>query len=236
MNKTIVTSVFESSRGNYEDLLRVFLYSAKRHMPEAEVKVVRDVPDRKGRSQAYNAMTSRLDSWVPVVNKILGDTILCDVDLVFRADLFEVFNKFDFDIAYTGRVSTRKPINGGVVFIRDGSQSFVEKWSQVNFNMFSDEKFHSKWQKFCCGMNQPAFWYLLKNPSLHGCRMLEIPCLQYNACEDEWPKMSDDVQVVHLKQALRVVAKGKGKVSTPRGAERAIAMWKEYDEESKKSA
>lgn len=229
--QTIITSVFETKRGNYEELLRVFLYSAKKHMPNARVIVVRDIPACHGRSVAYNAMTSRLDSWVPVVLKTKGDIILCDVDLIFRADLFKVFKLYKFNVAYTGRASRKKPINGGVVFVRDGAQKFVKLWAAVNHKMFKDKAFHNQWRRLCCGMNQPAFWYLLKHPHKHRMRMLQIPCLKYNACEAEWPKMRDDVQVIHLKRDLRLAVRGKGKV--PKGADRALAIWRKYEEGSR---
>lgn len=232
MRQYIVTSVFETSRGNYEELLRVFLYSAKKHMPDAEVIVVRDIPKRRGRRNAYNAMTSRLDSWVPVVKNLKGNIILCDVDLIFRDDLFKVFDKYKFKIAYTGRKNKKKPINGGVVFIRDGAQSFVQKWARINRKMFYNRAFHYRWKRKCCGMNQPAFWYLLKHPKKHRCKMVQIPCLKYNACETEWSHMSDDVKVIHLKRDLRMAAKGKD-VKMSRGMERAIGMWREYEEASR---
>jgi hypothetical protein len=232
VNQTIITSVFETKRGNYEELLRVFLYSAKKHMPNARVVVVRDIPKRKGRGVVYDAMTNRLDSWVPVAIKTKGNIIFCDVDLIFRADLFKVFDLYKFNVAYTGRNSHKKPINGGIVFVRDGSQSFIQKWAHINRKMFHNVQFHNQWRRVCCGMNQPAFWWLLKHPHVHRCRMVQLPCLKYNACEPEWVKMRDDVQVIHLKRDVRQAVKGK-KVKLPKGAERAIAMWRKYEVESR---
>lgn len=227
---TIITSVFETERGNYEDLLRVFRYSAHKHMPTAAIEVIRKVVMCSGRKVAYNAMTARLNSWVKAVEETRGNIIICDVDLIFRANLFKVFDQYQFDIAYTGRKSKRKPINGGVVFIRDGAQKFVRLWAKVNAKMFKDIGFHNKWRKKCCGMNQPAFYYLVRHKEKYGLNMIEIPCLKYNACENEWPKMADDVQVVHLKRDLRRAVSGKDK--TPAGAERAVAMWRKYEREA----
>ena len=228
---TLITSIFESERGNYDDMLRVFLYSARKHMPGAAIKVVREITMPSGRSNAYNAMTARLNSWVKAVEDTKGNIILCDVDLVFRADIFKVFDKFKFDIAYTGRKSHNKPINGGVVFIRDGAQGFVRTWAAVNAKMFKDIELHNKWRHKCCGMNQPAFFYLMRYKEKHGFKMLEIPCLVYNACEAEWPKMTESVQVIHLKRDLRLAVKGEG--SIPMGAERAIAIWRKAEQESR---
>lgn len=228
MNQTIITSVFETKRGNYEELLRVFTYSAKKHMPNAKIVVVRDVPKSRGRGNTYDAMTNRLDSWVPVVLKTKGNIILCDVDLIFRADLFKVFSLYKFNVAYTGRKSRKKPINGGIVFIRDGSQSFIQKWAHVNRKMFHNPKFHNQWRRLCCGMNQPAFWYLLKHPHKHRMKMVQLPCLKYNACEPEWAAMRSDVQVIHLKRDLRLAVRGKS-VKLPKGANKAIAMWSKYE-------
>lgn len=231
---TIITTIFETKRGNYEDLLKVFLYSARKHMPTADIKVVREVtmPDGKSKNDLRyrNAMTARLNSWVKAVENTKGNIILCDVDLVFRADIFKVFDKFKFNIAYTGRKSHKKPINGGVTFIRDGAQKFVKIWAAVNAKMFKDVALHNKWRQKCCGLNQPSFYYLIRYPHKHGFKMLELPCLKYNACEPEWAKMPNDVQVIHLKRDLRQAILGKGGI--PKGAERAIAMWREYEREA----
>jgi len=224
---TIITSVFETKRGNYEELLRVFEYSAKKHMPKAKIIVVRNIPHLTGRGNTYDDMTNRLDSWVPVVSKIKDNIILCDVDIVFRGDLFKVFDRFKFDVAYTGRKSRKKPINGGIVFIRNGAQGFVKKWAAINRKMFYNKVFHNQWRRQCCGMNQPAFWYLLRHQYVHRCRMLQLPCLIYNACEDEWPRMKDNAQAIHLKRDLRLAVAGKGK--PPKGADKALAIWRKYE-------
>ena len=228
---TIITSVFETVRGNYDDLLRVFLYSAHKHMTDADINVIRKVDMVKGRNNALNAMTARLNSWVAPVEKTKGNIILCDVDLIFRADLFKVFDDYNFDVAYTSRKSKSKPINGGMVFIRDGSQDFIRTWAAVNAKMFTDRAFHARWRHKCRGMNQPSFWYLIKNPAKHGKNIVSVPCLRYNACDQEWATMPDDVQVIHLKLALRRVVNGKDEM--PRGAERAVKIWKEYEREAR---
>ena len=227
---TIITSVFKTKRGNYEDLFRVFDYSARKFMPEAEIKVIRKMTIPKGRNQNYSAMTARLESWVPVVNKTKGNIILCDVDLIFRADLFKVFDDYDFDVAYTNRNSKSKPLNGGIIFIRDGAQVFVKTWAEVNRKLYSDIALHQRWRKKCRGMNQPSLYYLIKNPEKHGLKIIGLPCSIYNACNQEWATMPEDVQVIHLKKALRYVINGKAKL--PAGADRAIAIWREMEREA----
>jgi hypothetical protein len=175
-------------------------------------------------------MTARLNSWAKAAEEIPGDLILCDVDLIFRADLFKVFAQYDFDIAYTSRKSRSKPLNGGIVFVRDRARGFVRQWAAVNARMFADRKLHNAWRRHCRGMNQPALLYLIKNPEKHGLKILALPCLTFNACDQEWKRMGDDVQVVHLKRALRRVLTGRDKL--PTGAARAVALWREYEREA----
>jgi hypothetical protein len=227
---SIITSVFETSRGNYDRLYKVFEYSALKHMPQAEIICLREVNMQKRRNNTYSAMTARLDQWADIAGKVKGDIIFADADIVFTGDMFKVFDKFDFDIAYTKRKHRKRPINGGIVFVRDGSQAFIELWARVNRKMYLKPKLHAVWKKKCSGMNQPSFWYLLKHPEKHPYKMLGLPCQIYNACENEWGKINADIQAVHLKRTLRRVVEGKDRMRPE--YQKAIQIWKQYEREA----
>jgi len=112
--------------------------------------------------------------------------------------------------------------------MRDTPQArrFIQLWHEVNVKFFKNPKLHQIWRKRYRGMNQPAFGYLLKHPEKHGCRMQAIPCLKYNACDQEWARIGDDVLAVHLKKALRKCALHGGPI--PKGAKKAMTIWHKY--------
>jgi hypothetical protein len=227
---TIITSAFEAKRGYYGDLYRVWEYSVRNHMPGAEIVCLNETPRLpKGRNDNYAALTARLNSWVGAAEKTKGNIIFMDVDMVVRADLFKAFDDFEFDIAYTGRRNRKHPLNGGILFVRDGAQDFIRKWASINNVFFRDLKLHKIWRKKCRGMNQPALWYLIKHPEKHGKKMLSLPCSIYNACEPEWAGMGDEAQVIHLKKIGRRVIDAGYKPKRA-GAMRAVEIWREYEE------
>jgi hypothetical protein len=229
---TIITSVFEAKRGYYGDLFKVWQYSVRKHMPDVDILVLNETPKLPtGRNNNYSALTARLNSWVAAAEKTKGDIIFMDVDMVVLGNLFTVFDEYDFDIAYTGRVSKAHPINGGILFVRDGAQGFIKTWARVNRKFYHNKKLHSVWRKKCRGMNQPALWYLINNPGKHGKKTLSLPCLKYNACEPEWPRMGNDVQVIHLKKIGRRVIDSNYKPVRP-GADKAVAIWRKYEGEA----
>jgi hypothetical protein len=224
---TIITSCFETQRGHYGDLLKVFKYTASLYMPDADLIVIDKQPViDMSRGNTYGAMTARLNQWSEIIQDIKGNIILADVDMFFLDDITDVFNKYDFDVAYTARRSKWKPINGGMVFIRDGAQKFVNIWAKVNNKMHRDIEYHNKWRKKYKGMNQPALGYLIENPHKHGMKLKALPCLEYNACDQEWKHINENTKVIHLKRALRKALDGK----PVKGSEKILEMWRGYRE------
>ena len=119
VRQTIITAAFSTNRGIYDNFRKVFYYSVKKHMPNAEIICLTEVPKiNRSRGNTYAAMTERLNMWKEAVKDITGNIILCDIDIVFLSDMFTAFDDFDFDVAYTKRGGHHKPINGGAVFVR----------------------------------------------------------------------------------------------------------------------
>lgn len=229
VRKTIITASFPTARGEYDDFWKVFNYSAKKHMPDAEIICLREVPEvDKSRGNTYAAMSARLYMWADAVKNVSGNIILADVDIVFTGNMFSVFNEYKFDLAYTKRNSKWKPINGGIIFLRDNAKSFIDLWARVNNKMYKNKELHNKWRKKYKGMNQPALGYLIEHPKKHGMNLLSLPCLKYNACDQEWAHITPETKAIHLKRALRKFKEG---AKIPRGAEKAITIWKQYAKE-----
>lgn len=202
-------------------------------MPDANILVLNETPPLPtGRNDNYSALTARLNSWVGAAENTKGDIIFMDVDMVVLGDLAKVFEQYEFDIAYTGRHNKKHPINGGVLFVRDGAQGFIRKWARINNLFYRDGKLHKIWRKKCRGMNQPALWYLIKHPEKHHKKLLSLPCLMYNACEPEWPYITDAVQVIHLKKIGRRVIDSNYKPKRV-GALKAVDIWRGLEEESR---
>jgi len=225
---TLITSCFETQRGYYGDLLKVFKYSAGLHMPDVNIIVIDKQPEiDMSRGNTYGAMTARLNQWAEVIGGVKGNIILADVDMVFLDDVTHVFHEYEFDVAYTSRKSKFKPINGGIIFIRDGAQDFIKIWAVINNKMHSDPLFHNQWRKKYKGMNQPALGYLIEKPHKHKFKMKALPCSVYNACDQEWKRIDGNTKVIHLKKALRKALDGE----PIKGAEKALEIWKKYEEE-----
>jgi len=231
--KTLITSCFETQRGYYGDLLKVFKYSAGLHMPDVNIIVIDKQPEiDMSRGNTYGAMTARLNQWADIIGSIKGDIILADVDMVFLDDITEVFDNYKFDVAYTSRKSKFKPINGGIVFIRDGAQKFVKLWAAVNNKMHFNPILHNKWRKKYKGMNQPALGYLIENSKKHKYKMFALPCKIYNACDQEWKSIDEKTKVIHLKRALRKALDGE----PIKGAEKALEIWRDFESRANKRA
>ena len=231
VRQSIITAAFSTNRGIYDNFRKVFYYSAKKHMPNAEIICLTEVPKiNRSRGNTYAAMTERLNMWKEAVKDITGNIILCDIDIVFLSDMFKAFEDFEFDVAYTKRGGHHKPINGGVVFMRESGKKFIDTWTAVNNKMYVDVKLHKKWKRKYHGMNQASLGYLIEHPEKHGIKLIALPCQKYNACEKEWPHISAETKAIHLKTMLRhATTKGK---SIDKGAQKAMTIWKQYAKEA----
>lgn len=120
------------------------------------------------------------------------------------------------------------PYNGGVMFVRPNERSikFMETQLAVNNRMLHDEKFHMPWRAVYCGINQAAFGFMIeKHPDI--CKLLSLPCSEWNACDATWMHYDDKVRMVHIKSALRWQCVGKNKIDP--NLKHVVGMWREYE-------
>lgn len=231
----IITVYFENDEApkDFEKVLDIYEYSAKKYMSNSNVKIhkfnkpTRDYFSSIKESQWlheneymkfpnwYTSNLYKLDRWVEILSTVTDNTIITDCDIFFTDDISYVFEE-DFDIAYTKRTDYdklycdiyRKPINGGVFFFKptQKSKEFIKKWKEINWRMALDEIFYNEWQLRYSGCNQTAFGYLLENDTETNIK--ELPCAIYNGCAIDLIKYKERVlpKVVHIKRPIWQIA------------------------------
>jgi hypothetical protein len=212
-----IVTCYYNEKENYDHLIELFLYSAKKQMPEIEVEVIRPeidltkavtysspISNTLEEMIIHKSLTRKLDVWNTAVQNSKEDLILCDCDVIFLKDVSGVF-KNTFDFAYTGRKHTKVPVNSGVVFVKNTAMAkkFFQHWTDTNDLMQSNKSFYTYWSSLCSGTNQPALYYLIKNKWITGAKLLELPCRVYNSCEADWNTLRKDTCILHLKETLR---------------------------------
>lgn len=212
----IVTTLFDYLLGDYGKVYDAFQRSVQKNCPDAQFKTITDLQARRKNSNKerkyrarYAAFAGKLAAYEQIIDEP-DDIVLIDNDTLILTNLSQVFTNFNFDIAYTVRSKPQnKTINSGVVFVRNtpAAKTFIRQWIAADDRMYLDEKFHKAWRTKYRGMNQASLGYMVNNPG--DAVVLPLPCSTYNACEEEWPRVSKNTAIVHLKIPLREVISGK---------------------------
>lgn len=201
----------------YARMARVLEHTAEKHLPGWEISVRRvtppDLTKHKTASHSHLANTQKMECWADAVHASPDGArlLLIDVDTFIVRPLDDAWS-FDFDVAYTVKDGVI-PFNSGVVFVRVNARSraFIEEWRAANRRMLGDRIFHEEWRskkhdgKHYGGINQASLGYLLHHPELIAeCRLLELPCLEWNCEDTSWDRFDPRVtRIVHVKSALR---------------------------------
>ena len=190
----------------YRRLARVLEDTARRQCAAWGVRVERIEPPEyvsAAGNQSYAWNTQKLEWWRARVMEAAPGTrlLLIDGDTAILRPLDPVWG-IDFDIAYTVRPHGL-PLNGGVLFLRVGTESraFVERWWATNLRFLRDPAAHRPWHLKYAGMNQAAFGKVLET-ARDGCRLLALPCREWNACSPELYERGL-TRVLHIKSRLR---------------------------------
>lgn len=230
--KFITVSFDYDGKDNYERLADVFCYSALYHCPDAVVEHVEMGPPPKiKRKQGIQSNTSKLDVWVDRINASKDERIiLIDCDMIITGNIFEAFDRFYFDIAYTNRDSHSLPLNGGVIFVRNNERSvaWINELKKINEKMYCDRIFHKEWRSKYAGINQAAMGYLIENYPKDKIRLISIPCIEWNCANPEWQYFDPNkTKAVHVKGRLRQACIMKGVVEEHYSA--CTEAWKSYE-------
>jgi hypothetical protein len=233
----VITTGFDYGESNkYDVLMKVFLYSVEKNCPKAQwICNWLEEPETDGIVRAFISNTVKLDTWVREMEMSdEGDCLVfMDCDMLVLDDLSPAFEE-DFDLAYTYRTDSKWPVNGGVIFckVNERSISFMKRFLEINNKMLQDKEFHQKYRDKYAGMNQAAFGYMLEEePNI--CKMVPIPCAIWNVCGNYDEALENGAKVLHVKGQFRKHVFSNE--NPQKELEKAIALWKSYFEEFKRS-
>lgn len=175
--------------------------------------------------------------WEHVVKKAPDGTqmLLIDADTVILRPLDPVW-EFSFDLAYTFRVQSRFPLNGGVVFLRVNSKTreFMRRWRERSEVNLADPNARNTWRRDYGGVAQAAMVTLL-NQQDHGLALQRLPCLEWNCEDSAWGHfMPLSTRILHIKSALRHCVFGTKSIHIP-AIKRLAARWRAIEEESRRA-
>ena len=229
----IITVQFDQNgTERYAELLKVFRYSVKKHMPDVAFNCI-TIPEPKwdeGKEKFMVKNTVKLHHWVKAVEEATENTLIMDCDMLVIKDMSSVFD-MDFDIAFTGRTLSKIPMNGGVLCIKPNERSieFMRLWEQVNFEMYNNKEFHNIWRHKYAGMNQASFGCTFEEGK-YTTKVISIPCPEWNVCQEDWSRMSEKARCIHIKSRLRRCCID-GYKPDPK-CEAAYHIWKQYQKEA----
>jgi hypothetical protein len=148
----------------YDNLLKVFEYSVRKHMPDVKFVVYKEKePQITHTKKAFTSNNYKLEKWLQAFGTEADDDeiIFMDCDMLVLQDLATAFKEM-FDIGYTRRTAAKMPYNGGVVFARNTPEAklFVQLWQYIDGIMYRNETFHVPYRNKYAGMNQAAFGFM----------------------------------------------------------------------------
>jgi hypothetical protein len=174
---------------------------------EANVKgaKIKDIELDHKFTNFHTANYIKLQHWI---KNIEGNSVLIDADTIVLEDVSEVFN-MPHDLIYTKRDYNRSiPFNSGVVFVKESGKHILDRWCDIDQQMFTDPKFHQKWKKKYFGFNQASFGCLLETmPELN---IGQVNATIYNSCDRyDWKHNYNQAKIVHVKSDLRLSVDNK---------------------------
>jgi hypothetical protein len=228
----IVTVVFGHEGGinpnpKFKRLLHAWSLSCAKSNPDARIVVVETdrPPTSQGMKPSYSDNTHKLHLWRDYLrDKAEGDSVFLDCDMIIQRDLREGFAELggNWDAAWTRR-KARDYINGGTVFCRKnaGGLAFLDKWCEINDYIFEDKKRVEQHLALHCGLNQTSLHKMISQRMIPPeSRVVDLPCVKYNCCDQHWHEFSNNVAVLHVKSALQRYCLGRQPMTS------VLSRWK----------
>ena len=231
----IVTAYFDyPGRNTYARCLRAFKASIAESNPNAELEIIELEPpapiDGVFQGWINNYIKLQAYSKIPIDQP----TVFVDTDTVFLRDVAELFD-LEFDIAigqrpHWGGKCVR--YNGGVVLFNptEAARRFMVRWSAIDRKMLYDQELHMKWHAKYNGQNQSSFGCMME---LHSgkVRIHRYPTGLLNACEQDWPRISENVPyILHVRKRLLTAAQSHHPLSSMRKPLRdAAKIWRHFE-------
>lgn len=199
-----IIAVYYDPSGVYADLLRVFRRSAERAMPAAQLDLI-NIPEppyqdrvRKIAACFIASAEAAMASTEPVC--------VADIDLMFYRSIADVFDR-PFDIAITVRDGI--PYNTGLWFARptESARLFLREWIENTRLIVDNQQEFREYVRFHGGIDQASLAMTLAENET--ARVIQLPCVEWNNCQDEWIRFSELTRVVHIKSRLRLLCQNK---------------------------
>jgi hypothetical protein len=176
--------------------------------------------------------------WAKAVDEAPDDTrmLLIDADTAILRPLDTVW-EYGFELAYTIRIGSRFPLNGGVVFLRVNKRTrdFMRRWAERTSENLADPNARNTWRRDYGGVAQAALVTLL-NQRDHGLNLHKLRCVEWNCEDSAWATFQPLVtRVLHVKSALRHAVFGTKQIHIP-AVKRLAANWRAIEAESRRAA
>lgn len=200
-----IISVYFERRPKFIKYKKVFLRSASRHMPKIKVKLVRPkMPpniDHK-RDTAFAFLTA-----CEYVIRSHERLAICDIDLMFMKSIIDV-NKRKYDIAITTRQSKMK-YNTGLWFYKPTNRAryFIERWMKNTQYLMDNFCENEEFSWTYGGIDQASLHMTIEQ--IKDIKLIELPCLEWNATQSEWKHITKNTRVIHIKSKLAQACLGK---------------------------
>lgn len=231
----IVTAFFDyPGRNRYARCLRAFRSSIAHSNPNADLQVIELEPPEpvEGAYQGWvnNHIKLHAYSQIPIDQP----TVFVDSDTIFLRDVSELFD-LEFDVAIGQRPhwgGKRVRYNGGVVLFKptEAARSFMARWAAIDRKMLDDQELHMKWHAKYNGQNQASFGCMV-DMHLGKTRLKQYSTAVLNACEQDWPRISEKVPyILHVRKRLLRAAQSHQSLSSIRKPlQAATKIWRYFE-------
>lgn len=175
--------------------------------------------------------------WAEAVNRAPDGAriLLIDADTAILRPLDGAWSH-EFDFAYTIRVGSRFPLNGGVVFLRvnDKTREFMRRWHERTSINLADPNARTTWRRDYGGVAQAALVTLL-NQRDHGLALRKLHCVEWNCEDSSWHAFAPMVtRILHIKSALRHCVFGTKAIHIP-AIKRLAVKWRALEDDARRA-
>ena len=194
-----IITVFFARSPKYNKLLKVFETSLKLHMPNIDYQRI-DIPKPKNIDHKRDTAFAFIAAAKHALYHKKGIIAVADCDLMFLKSI-ENIKQYDFDIAITTRKKMK--YNTGLWFMRPTKEAkkFLIEWMIKTVYLMKN---FCEQEEFCWdhgGIDQAALHLAIQKNT--ETKILELPCMEWNATQSEWRNINDQTRVIHIKSKLR---------------------------------
>lgn len=220
----IVYSVYAGA--DYERMVTVMRRSVHQHNPQATVILERlQKPEDRGPDEDTGYFLTQLRQWSEMVATAWDELLLLDADMLCRGDLSDGWQ--DAPVAVTTREGDQK-YNCGAMFVRPTGAvaAFFMQWLTYTRALTQRDDSGDGPRHEWGSLDQAALAMMIDS-DMAICDVAEIPCQQWNACQQNWSSVTDDTRLVHIKGKLRDVCLSGDTSAMGMGS--IVEEWQSYE-------